>query len=132
MGRNRRSRADRGASLIGMEARTGSFTVAAVLGTGLATLGFALSGVSALGDDLHAAALTPAATTPVLSPSEERRDALTAPEPGKPDAPGTTPAADALTLQQACDRKHGSGQHHGGSARSAPATAGAGTVAKEY
>jgi hypothetical protein len=74
-------------------ARTGSFTVAALLGTGFASIGFALSGVSALGDDLQAArTLTPA---PVLSPGEEE----------KAGAARTTPSAgDALQLEDVCDR----------------------------
>ncbi len=78
-------------------------TIAALLGTGLATLGFALSGVSALGDDLQAArTAAPAASTPVLTPSEERSEA--APSAPGPAAPSLSPA-DELRLQQACDRK---------------------------
>lgn len=113
-----------------MGARTGSITVAALVGTGLATIGFALSGVSALGDDLQAARpATPVTPAPVLTPGEEGREAApsTSPEPS---------ASEALALEQVCDRKRRE-QHR----REAEAAAGAttpsptaavGASAKEY
>ena len=54
--------------------RKGSITVSALLGTGLVTLGVALSGVAGLSDDLQAAtrqATPPATTPPLLSPEDE-------------------------------------------------------------
>lgn len=79
---------------MGMEARAGSLTVAGLVGTGLATIGFALSGVSALGDDLTTAARE-ARPAPVLSPGEESR---TAP-------PAAVSPSEALTFEQVCDRE---------------------------
>ncbi len=52
--------------------RKGSITVSALMGTGLVTLGIALTGVAGLSDDLQAATreATPA-TTPLLTPQDE-------------------------------------------------------------
>lgn len=53
--------------------RKGSITVSALLGTGLVTLGVAVTGLAGLGDDLRAANLkaNPAPTTPLLTPEDE-------------------------------------------------------------
>lgn len=86
-----------------MKRPTGSITVAALLGTGLATIGFALSGVSALGDDLRVAAKDAQPTTPLLTPSEENAEGTT-PEGGS-EADLRELLRDrqsTLTLKQAC------------------------------
>lgn len=104
---------------MGMEARTGSITVAALVGTGLATIGFALSGVSALGDDLQTAARESRPTTPLLTPSEENRET----------GPQTTDSS-TLSLEQICDRKRR--HHHGDAATTTtPDTASPTTPARE-
>ncbi len=51
--------------------RKGSITVSALVGTGLVTLGIALTGVAGLGDDLQAASRQAAPTTPLLTPQDE-------------------------------------------------------------
>ncbi len=51
--------------------RKGPITVSALVGTGLVTLGFALTGVASLGEDLQAASRQVAPTTPVLTPQDE-------------------------------------------------------------
>ena len=53
--------------------RKGSITVSALLGTGLVTLGVAVTGLAGLGDDLRAANLQvkPVPTTPLLTPEDE-------------------------------------------------------------
>lgn len=53
--------------------RKGSITVSALLGTGLVTLGVAVTGLAGLGDDLRAANLkaNPVQTTPLLTPEDE-------------------------------------------------------------
>jgi hypothetical protein len=88
-----------GATVVNVAAHTGSITVTALVGTGLATLAVSLTGLAGLGGDLHAAALKNAPTTPVLTPDEELRD--------KSGTPSET-----LVLKEACDRKphHGQGQ----------------------
>ncbi|MDO9352314.1 MAG: hypothetical protein Q7T55_01375 [Solirubrobacteraceae bacterium] len=103
-------------------ARTGSITVAALLGTGFATIGFALSGVSALGDDLQAArTLTPA---PVLKPGEEE---------GAGRGLSTTPAAgDSIQLEDVCDRSKRRGHHGDAADATTPTTPDAVTAAKSY
>lgn len=65
--------------------RKGSITVSALMGTGLVTLGVALTGVAGLSDDLQAASRQAAPTTPLLSPQDE----IAAPSQTTPAA--TTP-----------------------------------------
>jgi hypothetical protein len=83
---------------VSVAAHTGSITVTALVGTGLATLAVSLTGLAGLGGDLHAAAIKNTPKAPVMTPDEELRNKTTDEQ--------------TLILREACDRRHGHG-HRG-------------------
>lgn len=71
--------------------------MSALMGTGLVTLGVALSGVAGLSDDLQAASRQASPTTPLLSPQDETATPSTT-------TPSTTPSTSRLDVD--CPGRH--------------------------